>query len=361
MARAMHAPARDLVRPAYAPAPYKLVYPFAITGLLVLLMALHTWGAWIASPDFKPSPMGPDPLPAHVYWTLRIVEVTAVTVALVMVWKFMIEPWRRAGHITWDGRFMIAGFVMWVTDPVDNYFNFSFMYNTGFFNMASWSMHIPGWSAPNQNLFPEPLFFVGGLYIWWFIGPTALGCWALRKLSEFQPRASIMSRLLILFGALMVFDFVIENIFERLQVFEYVGTYGAWTAWAGTPYQYPLYNSVMMAAFFMGMICLRYFKDDNGNSFAERGIDQLKLPSAANAALRQFAMIGALFLNISIFYFTPYAIMSFKIDSFPKYPSYLMAEICGPGTAYACPGRQVPIPKRGSLAIAPNDPRLQQN
>ena len=336
----------------------KPVYLFALLGAVIVAAALSTWGQWIASPDFRPSPMGPDPLPTHVFWTLRVIEVLAVSVAFIMIWKFMIQPWRREGHITWDGRFMIASFIMWVTDPIDNYFNFSFMYNAGFFNMASWTMFIPGWEAPNQQNFPEPLFFVGGLYIWWFIGPVVLGCWGLRRLHEKYSNSSMMTRLLVIFAAGIIFDFVIENIFQVLQVFKYVSVWGAGSVWAGTEHQYPLYNSFMMSAFFLGMICLRFFRDDQGNSWAERGIDQIQLPNPAKGALKQFAIIGALFLNISVMYYAPFLFFSMKNDTTPHYPSYLIAEICGERTAYACPDEKVPVPSRSSLSIAPDDPRL---
>jgi hypothetical protein len=59
-----------------------------------------------------------------------------------------------------------------------------------------------------------------------------------------------------------------------------------------------------------------------------------------------------------IVFFLPYTWFALKADSFPKLPSYLLTEICGRGTPYACPSREVPIPSRRSLAIAPDDPRL---
>lgn len=359
MSRVMTSPVGvESRRKTIATAQSKPVYLFAAWGLISLCIGIYAMSSWVGSADFKPSPMGPDALPGSVFWTLRITEVVALICAVVLLWKFMIKPWRQSGRIGWDGMFMIAGFSLWWTDPIDNYFNFTFMYNTGFFNMASWTRFIPGWMAPNQNLFPEPLFFVGGLYIWWFIAPVAAGCWGMRKLQEKRPDLSVMSRLLIMWVTFMLFDFVAEGIFQYLQIFKYVGTYAPLTIWAGTVHQYPLYNSVIMAMFFMGMTCLRYFKDDKGNSWAERGIEQVRLPAAGKTLLRQFAIMGFLSANIMIMYYTPYLLFSMKVDSFPHYPSYLTADICGKNSHYACPSSQVPIPKRGSIAIAPNDSRL---
>ena len=346
-------------RPVVAATPTsKPVYLFALWGVITMLVGLYAWGGWLGSADFRPAPMGADPLPERVWWTLRIIEVLAITMAFILVWKFMIKPWRREGHITWDGMFMISGFLLWWTDPIDNYFNFTFMYNSGFFNMSSWTQFIPGWEAPNQRNFPEPLFFVGGLYIWWFIAPVAMGCWGLNQLKARFPNASTMTRLGVLFLAFALFDFVVENIFQQLEVFAYVGAYAPLTVWAGTKHQYPLYNSFIMALFFMGMTSLRYFKDDKGQSFAERGMDAIKASTATKTVLRQFALLGFLSANIMVMYYMPYCLFSMKADSFPKYPSYLLAEICGKGTPYACPSKEVPIPRRESLVIPPTDARL---
>jgi hypothetical protein len=54
----------------------------------------------------------------------------------------------------------------------------------------------------------------------------------------------------------------------------------------------------------------------------------------------------------------PYNWMAMQADTFPPYPSYMRAEICGQGTPYACPSREVPIPNKKSLAVTPDDPRL---
>jgi hypothetical protein len=74
--------------------------------------------------------------------------------------------------------------------------------------------------------------------------------------------------------------------------------------------------------------------------------------------LRFLALVG--FCNLSYFfiYMMPYNWMALQADTMPKYPSYMRVNICGQGTPYACPSREVPIPSLRSLAIGPNDPRL---
>ena len=121
-----------------------------------------------------------------------------------------------------------------------------------------------------------------------------------------------------MFGVFALFDFVAENIFQYLEIFKYVGAYAPLTIWAGTEHQYPIYNSFIMASFFMGMTCMRYFKDDRGNSLCERGIEQIRASAASKTVLRQFALMGFLSLNIFVLYYTPYLLFSMKADSFPE-------------------------------------------
>jgi hypothetical protein len=65
--------------------------------------------------------------------------------------------------------------------------------------------------------------------------------------------------------------------------------------------------------------------------------------------MQVFAFVG---------FYGQYQWFALKADSFAKYPSYQLLEICGKGTPYACPTREVPMAKRGSVAISPDDPRL---
>src|SRR3546814_1151090 len=72
---------------------------------------------------------------------------------------------------------------------------------------------------------------------------------------------------------------------------------------------------------------LRFYRDDKGESLAERGVSTMRLPEAAKTGLRFLALVG--FCNISYFivYFLPYNWMAMQADTFPPYPSYMRYEI----------------------------------
>ena len=68
----------------------------------------------------------------------------------------------------------------------------------------------------------------------------------------------------------------------------------------GEPYQFPLYEST-----FIGLLCttltsLRYFRDDKGYSFAEKGLQHIKLAKPAKKLLSFLSLLGISFLIIFV-------------------------------------------------------------
>jgi hypothetical protein len=98
---------------------------------------------------------------------------------------------------------------------------------------------------------------------------------------------------------------------------------------------------------------LRYFRDDKGRSVVERGADSLAASNKWRTALRAFAVIG--FVNaMFVVYNVMMSFIALQIDQTPAgYPEYLRNGLCGPGTAWACPGPDVPIPMNGNV-VQPN-------
>lgn len=331
---------------------------WAAMGAIVVVAAISCMGQWMLSPDFKPAPVGADqPTDALKAWLLAL-EIIFPVAALTFAWQFIVKPWARDGRISWDGMFLLACFSIWLQDPMDNYFIFTFTYNGLMTNFSSWAMFLPGWEAPRQNNFAEPIFMMGGLFFCTFFAMSVFGCWFLTQCKTRLPSMSVLGHLALLFCAFFLIDLTAESFLCYTQVFAYVAVYSPLTLWAGTPHQFPLYESFGIAIVCLGMTAIRYFRDDRGHSFVERGIDQLKLPSAAKSGLTFLSLIGAVQVLVFFGFFVPYTWFALKADSFPPRPSYQILEICGAGTPYACPSGEVPMPRRQSLAISPDDPRL---
>lgn len=336
---------------------------WAALGSAFLCLAAYVWGSWILSPDFRPSPAGPDPLPHNVWMSLRIVETIAALTIASMIVLFVVRPLIKDRAIGMDGLLMLNFLLMWWTDPIDNYINFSFMYNAHSVNMGSWARFIPGWGYPNPQNFPEPLLLMGGFYIGFTLINVLFGCWLLRKSSAIWPGMKRGWQFAILFLALGLIDLVVENAIMRTGIAAYPGVIKSISLFPGEVYQWPLYEAGIIAFVNTGFICLRYFRDDKGQTFVEKGIENLRLEGAKKKLVTFLALAGFIQPWFLISYYLPYNLFVIHSDTFPAYPSYMRAQMCGEGTAYACPSREwVPIPHQDNkLFIGPDDPRLPKD
>lgn len=338
--------------------PAKPVLWWGTMGFVSMVVIVITVGQWILSPEFKPAPTGSDPISAGMQAWIITLECFFTGGALLFFWLYLIRPWIKAGHITWDGLFLLACITIWYQDPIDNYFNFTFTYNAHFHNRSSWANFIPGWQSPRGENFAEPFLFMGSFFMWVFFGASVLGCWMLGKIRRQLPNLSGLSHIAIVFAVFAVLDFLIESLFTHTGIYAYVACYSPLTIWAGTPNQFPLYESTGVGAMLTAVTALRYYRDDHGYSLVEKGMHQLRLPKTGQRLLSFFCMVAAIQAIAFVLFYGQYQWFALKADSFAQYPSYQLLEICGKGTPYACPTSEVPMPKRGSLAIGPDDARL---
>lgn len=335
---------------------------WAVCGAVFLALAFYVWGSWILSDDFRPVPIGNDPIPLNVKISVRAIEALAAIVALTMLWKCVFGPWIRNREISFDGMLVLNLMLMWWADPIDNYVTVSFFYNGYTFNMGSWANFIPGWGSPNPQNFPEPLLMMGGFYIGYWMLNVFLACWLLGLLQRRMPTLALGWRLLMMFIPLAVIDLVVENLIMLSGAAAYPGVVQSWSLNAGRAIQWPLYEAGMVAFVAAGFSCLRYFKDDKGQTFVEKGVDRLQISKARKKLITFLAIAGFVQPFFLVGYFLPYNLFAMRADTAPAYPSYLRNQICGEGTQYACPSYDwVPIPQRGSrIFVGPQDPRLPQ-
>jgi hypothetical protein len=340
--------------PKSAPGPL-----FVVIGIVVVLIIASTLFQWVTSTEFRPSPVGTDVPSATLLFTIRAFETIATGISVLFFWIIVIRPWWRQGELTWDGMLTIACLSMWIQDPMCNYFNFTFMYNGYFHNMGSWASFIPGWQSPRGSNLPEPILLTGGVYLWFCTLNVITFSWLLHRLRIWWPKVSTLAHVPVAFTSLVLLDLALQIPATRLGLFAYPGAPAALTFWAGEPYQFPIYADLLINGVFLSIGLLRYYRDDRGYSIVERGIDRLIRLKWSQKLARVLALIGYCNLSYFVVYFLPYAWVAMSADSFPRYPSYMLSEICGRGTPYACPSREVPVPSRRSRApIGPEDMRL---
>lgn len=331
---------------------------WATVGAILLAINAYAVLSWINAPSFTPAPLGDAIIPSGELFFLRVFETISTIAAILFAWFYLIRPWRRTGSISWDGMLVIAFFLMWVWDPLTNAINATWWYNGYLYNMQSWANFIPGWSSPNHEHFVEPIFLMGPCYIWFFAGPMMFGCAVLKHMLRKYPTLGFAGGLATLFVAVAVFDAVVEIYFVRTGAGAYPGVVQSLSIWGGTPYQWPLYEGPIMGWTLSAFACLRYFRDDKGLSFCEKGVDKLALSTRAKTFVRFLALVGVTHSIYLVLYFVPWNIFALHIDTHTPMPSYMRHGVCGKGTPYACPSPSVPIATKGSIPIGPEDPRL---
>ena len=100
---------------------------------------------------------------------------------------------------------------------------------------------------------------------------------------------------------------------------------------------------------------LRYFRNDRGESVAERGIERVKAGAKGRAALSTVAVIGMCNL-LTLVYYVPLYYVAIHSEDWPAdITSRSYFGVCGPQTDYACPGDRVPIVRGPDSAHARPD------
>jgi hypothetical protein len=100
-----------------------------------------------------------------------------------------------------------------------------------------------------------------------------------------------------------------------------------------------------------GLCALRYFTDDRGRTFVERGLERVQGGFARHLLTRFLAIFGACSMFFFVFYNIPAQWLAFHQDPWPQdllKRSYFLMGICGDGTDRPCPDPSIPVPGRSS-------------
>lgn len=345
-----YAPLRS--RPAHAELHEERATPavkaWAAFGAVALTFILFVLVKWVTGPYFKTVPSGPSEPPTWMEVALTVWQVVGVFVALGFLYGVVVRPWRRDGRASTDGLLCIACFILYFQDPLGNYFNHWFAYNTTLIQFGSWVNEIPGWMAYGEpgKMLTEPLVFTGAFYIWAFFGLAVIGSWIMRKSKARWPRTGALGLIAICFVVLAIADLVLEGlVMMPLGAYHYGGAHEP-MIFAGTYHQFPIWEAVFAGALFTGLAALRYFRNDKGETLAERGLDKLAVSQRRKTWLRFLAFVGATQAIMLATYNIPVAtFIGAHTAAWPQSiqkRSYFTSRLCGAGTDRMCPGPGVP-------------------
>lgn len=297
---------------------------WAIAGVAWILFVGQAWTRWVASDtQFGPAPIyGPDRFDGAALVTLRVIEVASLLIAAATIWVFLVKPLIRDRRLTLDGMIVIGSLLASGIDPLINYFHYTFAWNAHAFNLGSWLAFFPLHQGPTR--YGEGIVWFVPQYLYLGIGLAAIECRIILALRRRYPGMPNVRSFAIAFAAILCLDIILEQVFIRTEVYAFPRTWEALTLFAGTPYQFPVYESVFVAVYAAGFTVLRMSAHDSadGVPFLHRGIE--RWTPRLQTPVKLLATIGFCAAWAALAYFIPWSWMSVNPDSIITPPSYML-------------------------------------
>ena len=340
-----------------APGTPKPVQWWAALGAGFLALQFYVFARWIASGPER-TPTGPTPVPEWMKVALRAWEVGGIIVTAGVLYWFVLRPCDRDRRLTFDGMLVLCMGLLYWQDPTPNYFNYgAFTYNSYLINFGSWAEFIPGWLAHKTGgSYAEPIIWAGPSYVYALIIGILAANVLMRRLRSRWPNLGNVGLVAAAYAFIVVFDFLLELVMARVGAITYSGAIKGLTMFHGHYYQFPVYESFLVAGFWTALACLRYFRDDTAHSFVERGVDGLRATERQRSALRFLALVGVTQIAF-LSYNVAWSWFALHNDTWPQdvqQRSYFTQRVAGPGTDYAPPGPDVPAPRGNSAHVSPD-------
>lgn len=319
---------------------------WAVLGAAWLAFIAYVMIRWMLSDSFVPTDPGPDVMPEHVRLAVFWAQVIGPIGWLFILWRWLIQPWRRNGQPSIEGFLVIGWTLVYFQDPFMSYTANHLTYNAHLVNFGAWTTGIfPGWNAPNTQHLAEPIVVGMTAYVYAGFLPALFVSWCLRRARLRWPQTGLWTPLLLALLALMFIDTVIESAIIRLELMTYPGSIHAISLWPGTQYQFPMSEALTWGFNMMTSTLLLTFRGDNGQTLIERGMDRHKKAPAMMNGMRLLAAIAFVQMGQLTMWSIPMQWFGTHGDAWPELPSYLRNQICGEGTDMPCPGPGEAIPR----------------
>jgi hypothetical protein len=332
---------------------------WAVVGAAILVFMIYVWGKWITGPDFKAVGVGSHAPPGWIKASVITFEIVGWPTVLAAIYYFLVRPWRRERRVTTDGLLVGVWLSLYFQDPLSSYFGNWFTYNSYAFNRGSWVADMPGWMsfAKPGHMLVEPFLWALPGYIYGLFMGTIVCCWAMRKVENRFAGIHPIALCAFAWAFMIVADVLLEGVaWMHFGLYTYSG--GHVQILGNHWYKYPLSEGVLWGFAWAMLACLRYFKDDQGHTLAERGIDKIKGGTTKKTAIRFLALLGMFQVAYFVTFTLPCSVLvGAKSATWPKTAQntpWLNDGICGAGTDRACPGPNVPLSKPGSAYLGRN-------
>lgn len=287
-------------------------------------------------------------------WAVHIQEVLLPAISVGIIYWFILRPLIRRQPLPWDGFFVGAFLTLAWQNYGINWFGWVSTYNAVAVNRGSWYNYLPLWLAPNAQSFAENPGVTFGFWAPWMVTCIWICVW-MKVCQRRWPHLGKVGIFVWGLVAAALFDIVAENFWLRTGTYNYAGAiHGPWLLFQGHYYQFPLYEPILFGACWAGTAAVRYFRNDRGESLAERGIEHVHLGRRAKGLVRFLALAGILNVLLLTYNLT-FATLHLRYGgTWPRdiqKRSYFTQELCGAKTDRACPGTGVPIPRPDSAYL----------
>jgi Spirocyclase AveC-like len=324
------------------------VTALAVTGVAFLALIVYVLARWFAGPFFHTVHPPPG---SHESGLVKVMvpvsEILSTAFNVPLIWYWIVKPKLKTGSFSLLGLVSLASATVFILDPLQNYFTFGFSYNSHLINWGSWGPYLPGFLTPNMGRWPENPFMAGSTYIWFNFGIPVAFVWLWRRMDRRFPGWSAVRIIVALVGAMAVWDAIMEIAFLHMRVYGYPGADRSLSLFSGHYYQYPIYVGLTTALFWLAMATLVYYVDDRGHSWAERGIDKLRVGPRMRTFVRWLALVGACQVIFIVSYFIPSWFWYAHHSTIPAdTPSYMINGACGESAGFPCGGDGVPFARK---------------
>jgi len=215
--------------------------------------------------------------------------------------------------------------------------------------MGSWVQDIPGWLSFGEpgEMLPEPILLNIPGYAVGIFFCTILGCWVMRRAKKIWPNISTIRMIGVIVVFMFFWDIFMEGFFfMRIGFYTYPGSIKSLCIFPGHYYQYPIYQGVLWGLVQASICCLRYFKDDRGRTFVERGVERIN-GFWNQQALRFLSIFAACSIFFFVFYNIPAIWLGMHAEPWPEdllKRSYFTDYMFGDDTGRLSPDPSLPNP-----------------
>jgi hypothetical protein len=302
------------------------VLAWAVWGGIWTAIALNAWVRWVLSDTlFGPVPIQPgDAIDPVRLVALRALEVISTLVVVQCAWQCALKPWLKERRFGLEGMLLLGGIFGFSADSLLNLHELLFAFNVHSVNLGVWTSFMPFYTDGPAR-YAESLLWGFPMYVYFGITASLAGCAIIRRLRNRYPDISNAAALAIVYAVFVIGDFVLENtIIRTTHAYMFVKTYEPLTVFAGSIYQFPVYESLCAAAVSLGFTVIRLSAMDapSGLSIVERGVNRLG-PRYGMPA-RTLAVIGACSALFIFAYHLPFNWLGLIGESVSQPPAYML-------------------------------------